>query len=557
MKVLWCSFAISLLMIADLGPPLIAQEQLSSFDPASEQQRNSDLQERRKALNDFTPRRNPEKLEAQQSTGGPCFDIQEINVSGVSALDPKKLGALISSYVPGCLDGTAIQSVMQELDGAYAEAGHITTKTYIAPQNIASGTLVLTVLEGTVEGLYLVDADGLVEGFKARRLLKSAFPSIGNGIFQLRDVEQGLDQMNRLASVQAKMRLQPGERDGGSNIIVQRIQDDWFRGKFTYNNQGSESTGKNNVGLNFDIDDIMSANDTWSLSLTGTTHTNAVSFTGSTPYGYSTFNWGFSYSEYLIPLSEISELFGQSRTYDFGWKYLLKRDQTSTTTFELGIQKSGSVRYVNDAKLTPQNISPLKAKLTHITQVGKTKHSLDVSFTQGLKALEADGDPADLTGKLPHAQFRKLEAGWLRQKSLNDGAQLVTDVRLQFAPHSLYGSQQMSLGSKSTVRGYDISEAIGDMGLYLRSDYNYNFTAQDSELDQKLKDLSLSYFFDYGFTRDIALDKFSRAAGLGIGVGYKFGKLDTSLTYSVPLISENAWEKGPPLLTVNASVALF
>jgi hemolysin activation/secretion protein len=485
------------------GQPLLAQQ---VNDPILEEERRRQLEQRTNELGTMERRGGAPDPGPAQARGGPCFQINRLTVEGVTLLTPEELAAITRKYVPRCMQGADIQAVMRELDAAYADQGYITSKTYIPPQNLQAGELILTMLEGTVEDILLIDREKQIESKRGERQLKTAFPNAEGKLFQLRDFEQGLDQMNRLASVEAILKLQPGEEPGGSYVIVQRLQEDRMRGYARLDNQGSESTGRNKLSFDLEVDDLFGVNDTWTFGYSGSENTNALSFYGSLPYGYWTFETELAYSEYLTPLNALSELFGTSHTAGLEARYVAYRDQTSTTELNFGLRVRKSDRYINHVRLTPQNLSTVSLGVKHLRLGEKARNSYDATLTFGTKLLGADEDASGIGSNIPRAQFYKINAGWQRQGALGQAGTLVTDLRAQWSPHTLYGTEQLSLGSFSTVRGYEASVATGDMGVYMRNDLYlspniWNFLPEDAAGKVAAK-TQTHLFLDMGITHD-------------------------------------------------------
>jgi len=531
--------------------PLVAQQVL---DPILEEERRRQLEERTNELGTLERRGGAPDPGPAQARGGPCFQINQLTVEGVTLLSPEELAAITRKYVPRCMQGADIQAVMRELDAAYADQGYITSKTYIPPQNLQDGSLTLSMLEGTVEDILLIDAEKQIESKRGERQLKTAFPNAEGELFQLRDFEQGLDQMNRLASVEAILKLQPGEEPGGSYVIVQRVQEDRLRGYARLDNQGSESTGRNKLSFDLEVDDLFGANDAWTLGYSGSENTNALSVFGSVPYGYWTIETELAYSEYLTPLNTLSELFGTSHTAGLKARYVAHRDQTSTTEFNFGLRVRKSDRFINDVRLTPQNLSTFSLGVKHLRLGEKARNSYDATLTFGTTLLGADKDEPGIGSDIPRAQFFKINAGWQRQGALGQAGTLVTDLRAQWSPHTLYGTEQLSLGSSSTVRGYEASVATGDMGVYMRNDLYltpniWNLLPEDSARKVAAK-TQTNIFLDMGLTHDQARDVTEKAAGFGIRVSYYHKRFTLSGTVGVPLIEDNNFGISDPVVQI-------
>lgn len=543
---------LALLLAAIPASAQDAGQDTVRFDPLLEDQRLLDLERRTNDLGTMAARGSVPDPGPAQAQGGPCFQIGQIVVEGVTILSPAEITALTRPHVPACMDGAAIQSVMRALDAAYAERGHITSKTYIPPQNLGEGRLTLSVTEGYVEDILLLDDKGQVETPRGARQLVTAFPGVKGRLFQLRDFEQGLDQMNRLASVDATLRLQPGEAEGGSYVLVQRLQQDRFRGWTRLDNLGDQTTGQRRLSLDTELDDLLGANDTWSLGYTGSQNTNALTLRGSVPYGYLTFSGDLGYSEYLTPLSAAAEIFGRSKTARFSVDHMAARDQFTTTTLHGTLNLYRSDRWINDAHLTPQALTVLELGARRMRLSEGARNSWDGTLSFGLPVLGADRDKA-AGHDVPKAQFVKLAFGWQRQAGIDEVGTLVTDLRGQFSPQVLYSSQQITLGSWSTVRGYTGSAASGDSGVYLRSDLYLSPDLWTGWLPQGWREtagqrVQPHLFLDAGITRDNARRETGRAVGIGIGASWSWARLNASALLGVPLIDGSGAKAGDPLL---------
>ena len=66
--------------------------------------------------------------------------------------------------------------------------------------------------------------------------LYSSFPAHEGSLLDLRDIEQGLENMQRLPGVQADMEIVPGEQPGESDILITRKQDAYFHERRSLNN---------------------------------------------------------------------------------------------------------------------------------------------------------------------------------------------------------------------------------------------------------------------------------------------------------------------------------
>ncbi|WP_339110153.1 ShlB/FhaC/HecB family hemolysin secretion/activation protein [Thioclava sp. GXIMD4216] len=528
-------------------------------DPLLEDHRQRALEERTNALGTMVERGATPDPGPAQARGGPCFSVDTITIEGVTLFPPAQIEAMTAPYAGRCLEGADIQALIRGLNALYADRGYITSRSYIPAQNLGGGSLILSVLEGRVEDIFLVQSGAQVTGPRAERLLGSAFPKARGGLFQLRDFEQGLDQMNRLRSVEATLQLQPGAEPGGSFVVVQREQADRFRGWLRFDDLGGESTGRNRISLDLELDDMLGWNDNWGFGYTGSQNTNALSLYGSVPRGYWTFGMSAGYSEYLTPLSPSAELFGTTIEGGIEARRMLKRDQFTTTEARVALNLRRADRFVNAARLTPQVLSTFEIGATHMRLSAGARNSFDATLRFGLDAFGANSDDPTAVAGTPQAQFAALSFGWQRQGALGSLGTMVNDLRGQLSADALYGSEQIAFGSYSTVRGYSETAAAGDSGVYIRNDLYLDQSIWSRVLPEKIipalaGGFQPHLFLDMGVAWDRGRHSRETAAGAGLGISWFSDRITLGGLIGVPMIDENHVKIGDPLMQVRLDV---
>lgn len=138
----------------------------------------------------------------------PCFPINDIRVAQADILPARPLKRLLASYQGRCLNAADLQGLQQGMNSLALSRGLVTTRVVIPEQNLSSGTLRLEVWPGHLES-YRVNA-------LYRRELDMALPLKNGDLLDLRGLEQAIDNLNRLESLQATVELTPGEKPGGS-----------------------------------------------------------------------------------------------------------------------------------------------------------------------------------------------------------------------------------------------------------------------------------------------------------------------------------------------------
>lgn len=105
-----------------------------------------------------------------------------------------------------------INRLVRDTTNAYLQRGYVTSQAWLQEQDISTGELLINVSEGRVESITLEGESPLA--------VSMAFPHMIDGVLNLRDIEQGMEQLNRLPSQQVSIDIQPSTHSGYSNIDI-------------------------------------------------------------------------------------------------------------------------------------------------------------------------------------------------------------------------------------------------------------------------------------------------------------------------------------------------
>jgi hemolysin activation/secretion protein len=197
------------------------------------------LQEQQRRLDELLQLPGP----VQQPAGEPvvaderCFDIRQIELSGATLLSPADQAAILKPFTGQCLGVGQLNQLLKAVTDHYIGRGYVTTRAYLPQQDLASGTLQVIVVEGQLEGLNSSE-------LASERELAISFPGAPGRILNLRELEQLVEQLNRLPSRQAQLELVPGEQVGGSRVQLHGQRSKPWRVSLARHNDGQRSTGE-------------------------------------------------------------------------------------------------------------------------------------------------------------------------------------------------------------------------------------------------------------------------------------------------------------------------
>lgn len=416
--------------------------------------------------------------------GAPCREITDIIISSAPNLADSIKERINKEHTGRCLAVSDIERILAEITKYYIDRGYITTRAYLPPQDLSKGHLNILVLEGVVEKIIIED-DG------ANSIsIENIFPGIEGDLLNLRDLEQGIDQINRLFSNNAQLDIQPGKKAGESIVVVKNQASSPYHFHITVDNQGAESTGKTQTGLFFGGDNLLGYND--SLSLTHRQATpgdsgreNSISdnLNFSLPFGYSTFYAGVIYSEYDSPLflqsgQEIISN-GNNSIFNMRLDRVVYRDQTTRASLSATLTAKESKNYLADqfVSVSSRKLTILDLDSNYNTDFAGGVLSFDIGYAIGLTALGALEDEDDLPDSAAQAQFGKYKAGFYYNRGfsvLSKRASFSSQFSAQKTNDTLYGSEQISIGGIYSVRGFVDNTLTGDDGYYWRNELSLN-----------------------------------------------------------------------------------
>lgn len=314
------------------------------------------------------------------------------------------------------------------------------------------------------------------------------FPGLEGHILNMRDIEQGLDQINRLFSGHAQSELLPGREEGSTIVNINNQPEKAFKVSVSHDNLGQSSTGYARYSAGLKLENILGLNDAWDFSYQRSQtdywggsqqegHSNNISASVSIPYGYWTFGLnGYAYNYQSIIKGNFSDIetTGDSSELHASTSRVLYRDSVSLTTLNLGLSYKRTNNYLlgNKIEVGSRQYSVANFGISHSRQMLGGTWTFDISYLQGLPLFHSvkkhapgagDAEPqfAKFTGTLNIMTPFEV-SGW--------NFVLSTLFSGQYSPHNLLAAEQISLGGASNVRGTRESLVFGNNGFFIRND---------------------------------------------------------------------------------------
>jgi hemolysin activation/secretion protein len=433
-----------------------------------------------------------------------CHPVRRIRLVGVTLLDGVEQKRLLEPFVGQCLGVSRLNELLKVITSHYLDRGYVTSRAYLPPQDLADGELAVQVIEGRLQQL-----DGT--SIASDRELALAYPGAAGDLLDLRQLEQLLDQLNRLPSLQAELNLLPGEVPGESRVkLVGQRQKAWRLGA-SRNNEGLPETGEQQWGLGFEWDSPLGLADQLVLRGTGDTisdshrQSDSQSLFYSLPYGWWTFNYSYnqnsSRSRFEAAGFEFQQS-GDSQTQQLRGERVLARDQVSKTAASVAAGYIRTRNYLEDTLLdvSSQDLSSGQLGFNHGRRFGSIFVNLDLGWQRGTDWFGAQGN-GDPQGAMPVARYNLYTATLSYLQPFRLWGESFSVQSLATGQHSedvLFSPLRISIGGLTSVRGFKEQSLTGDSGGYWRNQLNWRRPIGWAPLQPWLNEYGAALAYDVG-----------------------------------------------------------
>ena len=501
-----------------------------------------------------------ENLKEVQKNNASCGIVKNFEIIGNKAISSfmlqyKFIRAFKNSKPDYCFSKFDLLKLHREIQNYYIKQGYIISRLYLDLSEISKEKIKIIIEEGRLDNLELEDNDKINNLFNFRRSTQKffAFPDlVKNRAINLRDIEQGIDQINRLSSHNAKISLDPSEKSGYSNVKIENKINHQAIISLAVDNSGQKHTGKIKHKASLNYDNFLGANDNFYLNYS---ESNAIplfgsgkgfndiignndnsnnrfskSFYGSfsLPFGYWNAGAGYSYSRYLLTTAGLFSPFqfsGNSEAKNYYLERVLSRGSQYKTALKADFESNDTDSYIADKYLSvnSRRLSKINLYLNNIFYIKNGNFYFRPKYSKGLTAFGAMKDEVGLAPDKPRAQFENF--GLFAQSNIKfnlPNTKIPINHKLTFdslkSDSTLYGLDKFSLGGRYSIRGFQESIIAGDNGYSVKNDITLkfadlvpqnllksriiNFGGDNFSTAFALSKMNLGLFYDYGYVRN-------------------------------------------------------
>lgn len=445
-------------------------------------------------------------LEALQDTGrlpdkeSPCFVINHFELKSDQ---PEKFQWALAAINPvddpatgKCLGTTGVNLVIKRVQNAIIARGYVTTRVLAEPQQLDTGTLVLSIIPGVVNKIYFVhEANDHANSW-------NAFPVRTGALLNLRDIEQGLENFKRLPTVESEIKIAPtagaDAKPGDSDLLLNWQQGFPLRVAASVDDAGSKATGQYLANVSLAYDHLLRLNDILDVNINHDLGNGDAESSGSDGYNV---HYSLPYDYWLLTMSAgendyyqtvagatVNYIYsGNSHTADAKLLRLVYRDNVrKTNVFMRGWLRTSS-NFIDDTEVEVQRrrMAGWEAGVNHREFIGSATLDATLAYKRGTGAFDSLPAPEEPFGEGDsHPKIMNADVQYAAVFNLMDIPINYAGVaRAQWNRTPLVPQDRFAIGGRYTVRGFDGENVLAaERGWLMRHDFGYSLGQSGQEV---------------------------------------------------------------------------
>lgn len=454
------------------------------------------------------PSKNAPREPSPAKEGELRFTVKSFVLEGVNILPEAEVQMAISSWVGVPVSFDDLQRACDAIQNLYRSKGY-TVQAILPPQKIADGVVKIVITEAKLGKVEVENPQGPTRFSKERAASYITYANPVGDPLNMDALERAIIILNETPGVMVSSQLEPGEKDGETNVRLQLTQPDMVQGRVEANNYGSRTTGANQGVFAMNLNGPLGIGDSASVNGIFSQGSQYVQGSISLPGSKDGLRLGLAgtYLQYKN-VSNYAATGGAGDAWTTGLSaaYPLIRSQGANlnTSLNYDIKSYNNRNTISNTTISAYNINNLSAGLSgnfvdeigygavtsgSVTAVLGYLNILGTSTLNYSMYAVPDSSPPVYQPITP-SSFSKLTFSANRNQQLvEDGSTtLYTALSGQFASTNLNSAEQFYLGGPYGVRAYPVAQSGGAQGGLFTIELRHEL----------MSNVNVSAFFDGG-----------------------------------------------------------
>lgn len=447
---------------------------------------------------DVTPAR-PAPPAPTVTPGGPAVMVKAIRFSGNTVFSAEELQPLVAERIGQTNTLADLEALAMRITEKYRAAGYLLAQAIVPVQDVTSGEVEISVIEGTLGKLrFEIDPAAPVKPAVIERIASRLKP--GQPLHS-RTLERVMLLLSDLPGITPQAALEQGDVAGTTDIIIAVVPQRRWDFALDADNHGSRATGEHRIGATGRLNSPLRLGDNLDARVQfgsggGLTY-GRLGY--ELPLGGAGTRLGASISRLDYELGKqfaALDASGEAAVLDFGLTHPLIRSRARNLFGKLGWQEKWledrlrAIGVSSDKRIHSLNLGLAYEARDGLLGGGYTSASLTL-FLGELELEHAAQRAQDRAGPRTQGHFGRLNYALSRLNAVRGKLNLFVGVTGQLADKNLDSAEKIALGGPRAVRAYSPSEATVDEGHVANLELRYSV----------LPELSLQGFYDVGWGR--------------------------------------------------------
>jgi hemolysin activation/secretion protein len=445
---------------------------------------------------------------------GQSFVLRGVLFDESRFIGADRLEALTQALVGQEVSFEDINDLVDSINAIYERRGLITARAIVPPQRIDNGVLRIRLVEGRLGRLELQGRTYTSEAF-----LRDVVALDPGDVIDVPALRARMRAVNRLTNVQLGAQLRGGQGFGETDLVVGVGEPVRITGQVFADNNGSESTGEEQLGVYSAWNGPLRRGDALSAYVVGSQGARSASMTYALPVAATgariSATLAASRTEVIAGDFADFDITGESEQGSI--EYLAPVRTWGETTLD-GLARIGRVDSTSELASQPISDTRIERVALGARLRGSLGRGTWSAEQEALRARSRNlvGQRADyvrwpgrasLTGGGPWGSVLRANGSW----QYSDDPQMPS-------------SGQYQVGGVGTVRGYESGALSGERGLALALELHWGVP----------RGLTVFGFADYGYVDPIDLPA-DRIRSVGAGMQWQRGSWTVDATVAAAL----------------------
>ncbi len=459
--------------------------------------------------------------------------ISKIIVTGNTVFSKDEIANITQPYENRWLTSEDLEKLRRDLTLQYIDNGYITSGAFIPDQDVADGTITFNIIEGQIDDISVTNNKWLNDRFIKNRVGLATKKPVN--IKPIQERLQLLQQDPRIEKLNAELR--PGLKLGESNLNIDIEEKIPLRIWSSYDNYLSRNTGPEQfrIGASFlslttngDILNFMWGKTESSDTIIDTSYSFPITRYDTT----LSFRYRINDYELVEDIFRDLEIEQDNDIYTIALRQPVFRNLNHEFALTLIGEKNKTETKLLDEPFSlalgadegTAEVTALRFEQTYTYRSQRQVIAARSRFSFGLDVWDAtNNDDSDI----PDAEFFAWlgQFQWAQRLNLLD-MQLLFRADAQLTEDPLFALEQIAVGGRYSVRGYNENEFVRDKGVILSLESRIPIVQDKAWADY----LQIIPFFDYGWAENEGLlSSITQDEIYSVGVGLRW-----ALTFKPP-----------------------